>query len=137
MAVKKINKEIFKILYHEGLSCAEIATYFDVTPNRISMLKYKLNLGEREMHCMDCSQLFKTNNFSRFLCRDCKRIRSQHFLFLRIFLRLQRRNPDFARKIEIDMINEDGMAFHDFCINGFSSHDELKIKKKTIEHPKS
>ena len=135
MAVKKVNKEIFKILYHEGLSRAEIATYFDVTPNRISVLKCKLNLGEREIHCMDCLQLFKTKYFSRFLCDDCKYIRGQQFLFRRSFLRLQSRYPDFARKIEIEMINEDGLACHDFCIDGFSSLDEFKIKKKIIEKP--
>ena len=125
---KKIDREVFKILYYEGLSCDEIATYFNVSRCTISKLKCDLSLGEREIHCENCLQLFKTNYLGRFVCDDCKYIREQQFLFRKEFLWLQKSNPDYARKIEIEMINEDGLECHDFCVNGFSSFGELKTK---------
>jgi len=81
---------------------------------------------KRTIKCNICGNPFEANFFGRVTCNECKIIRSEQFLFRRIFIRLKRERPNYAREIENQMIEEDGLNFRDFAIAGFSTYSEFK-----------
>jgi len=115
---KKINIELYKILYDEGLSIKEIATFFNVSMSRVYEIKSNLKL-KRDVICSDCGKVFKTGHAGRFRCRMCGEIVEEQYHLRKIFGRLCTSNPRLAKEFEQEMIDEEGKNFRDFALNGF------------------